>query len=173
LHADAKLRRFTPHEEIDRKTRRRLLVLEEDYRFTMAGEAAARVIRRGGSAVVGGHGEQQGLATHWELWMFAMSGLSPLEALRAATLGGAEAIGFASDLGSIEAGKLADLVVLNRNPLENIRATTDIRYVMKNGVLLDGETLDQLWPEKRSFPAFYWHRQDEELRRRRPPSPTP
>jgi cytosine/adenosine deaminase-related metal-dependent hydrolase len=105
--------------------------------------------------------------------MFAMSGLSPLEALRAATLGGAETMGFASDLASIEAGKLADLVVLNRNPLENIRVTTDIRYVMKNGVLLDGETLDQLWPEKKRFPLFYWHRQDEELRRRRPPSPTP
>ena len=163
LHADAKLRRFVPHEEIDRKTRRRLLALEEDYRFVLASEAAAATIRQGGSAVVGGHGEEQGLATHWELWMFEMGGLTPLEALRAATLAGAEAIGLEADLGSIEPGKIADLVVLNENPLENIRHSTDILYVMNNGELFEGETLDQLWPEKVPFEPFYWQREEEML----------
>ena len=163
LHADAKLRRFVPHEEIDRKTRRRLLALEEDYRFVLASEAAAATIRQGGSAVVGGHGEEQGLATHWELWMFEMGGLTPLEALRAATLAGAEAIGLQADLGSIEPGKIADLVVLNKNPLENIRHSTDILYVMRNGELFEGETLDQLWPEKVPFEPFYWQREEEML----------
>ena len=163
LHADAKLRRFVPHEEIDRRTRRRLLVLEEDYRFILASEAAAATIRKGGSAVVGGHGEEQGLATHWELWMFEMGGLTPLEALHAATLASAEAIGIAADLGSIEPNKIADLIVLNENPLENIRHSTNILYVMKNGELFDGETLDQLWPKKIPFEPFYWQREDKML----------
>jgi Tol biopolymer transport system component/imidazolonepropionase-like amidohydrolase len=158
LHADQKLLRFTPHEEIDRKTRRRLLVLDDDYRIVPASQAVANVVHKGGYAVTGGHGEQEGLGTHWEIWLFAMGGLTPMETLRSATIMGAECIGMGADLGSIEAGKLADLIVLNSNPLDNIRNTTDILYVMKNGEMFEGGTLNQVWPEKKPFEKFYWQK---------------
>ncbi len=163
LHDDAKLRRFTAHEDLDRRTRRRLLALDDDYRFVQAAQAAAAIIRGGGYAVLGGHGEQQGLSTHWELWIFNMGGLSPHEALRAGTLSAAECLGMQADLGSLEPGKLADLVVLNSNPLDNIRKSTDVFYVMKNGELFEGETMNQVWPEKKPFEKFFWQVQDEKL----------
>ena len=76
--------------------------------------------------------------------------------LRAATLHGAEAIGYAQDLGSIEVGKLADLIVLNKDPLEDIRNTNTIRYVMKNGELFEGDTLNQVWPKQKPLVPLWW-----------------
>ena len=92
---------------------------------------------------IGSHGEMQGIGYHWEMWALHSGGWQPLEVLRAATLHGAEAIGYAQDLGSIEPGKLADLVVLSADPLKDIHNTSSIRYVMKNGELFEGDTLDE------------------------------
>ncbi len=72
--------------------------------------------------------------------------------MRAATLFGAEGIGLAQDIGSIEPGKLADLVVLDRDPLLDIHNSNSIRYVMKNGRLYEGETLREVWPRTRDLP---------------------
>ena len=82
--------------------------------------------------------------------------MSNLEALRAGTLDGAEAIGLAEDLGSIAPGKLADLVVLDKDPLQNIQNTTAIRFVMKNGELFDGGSLDEIWPQPNKLGPFWW-----------------
>jgi imidazolonepropionase-like amidohydrolase len=80
-----------------------------------------------------------------------------LEVLKSATIHGAEAMGLAQDLGSLEAGKLADLVVLNKNPLDDIHNTNTIRYVMKDGELFEGDTLNQIWPaEKKLAPLWWW-----------------
>lgn len=163
IHADEKLRRFTPHEVVDREARRRHLLLEEEYHFPGIAAGAAEVLKAGGRIGLGAHGEQQGLGAHWELWALQMGGLSNYEALRAATLMGAAGLGYAADLGSLEPGKLADLVVLTENPLEDIRNTLSIRYVMRNGELFEGETLDQVWPEERPFGPFFWQREDEDL----------
>lgn len=95
----------------------------------MAGQAVE--IQRGGGLVgVGSHGELQGLGYHWELQMLAMGGMKPAEILRAATLDGARIIGIEQDLGSLEVGKLADLVVLRANPLAAIGNANTIAYVM-------------------------------------------
>jgi imidazolonepropionase-like amidohydrolase len=95
---------------------------------------------------VGAHGQRQGLGYHWELWSLA-SGMSNHDALRAATVLGARIIGLEQDLGTIEPGKMADLVVLDADPLEDIRNSAAIRYVVKNGVVYSGDTLSELLPE--------------------------
>ena len=82
--------------------------------------------------------------------------LTAMEALRASTLQAADKLGFAPDLGSVEAGKLADLVVLDADPLADIRNTAKIRWVVKNGELYEGETLKQLWPTEKPAAKFLW-----------------
>ncbi len=157
-YADEKLRRFTPQEDLAARARRRNAgwFLEEEHVFQKHAEGVRKVVEAGGRVGVGSHGQLQGLGYHWELWSMAAGGLANHDALRAATLMGAEAIGLARDLGSIEEGKLADLVVLERNPLEDLRATADIRYVMKNGRLYEGDTLDEIWPEERPLEPGSW-----------------
>lgn len=156
VHDDPKLNRFIPHTVLDQRAKRRPWFLPQEQIFPRLAAEDAKLVRAGGKVQLGCHGQLQGIGCHWELWALASGGMGNLEALRAATLNGAEAIGYAQDLGSIEPGKLADLVVLNKDPLVDIHNTLAIRYVMKNGVLYDGQTLDELWPEARKLPPQPW-----------------
>jgi Tol biopolymer transport system component len=168
VHGDPKVRRFLPHSEIDNKTLRRAAggqsggwFNDDEYIMKYVSEQVGDLIAAGGKAGVGSHGQFQGLGYHWELWSMAWdkAKLPPHQALRVATIMGAEAIGRAKDVGSIEVGKMADLVVLNQNPLTDIRNTNSIRYVMKNGRLYDGNTLDEVYPRRREA-TFYWQQGD-------------
>src|SRR5579864_5850790 len=152
VHDDAKLRRFIPHNILDEKSERRPWFRKSEHVFPKLAQSAARIAQAGGHIQIGGHGQLQGIQCHWEMWALATGGLSNMQVLRAATIGGAEALGFKEDLGSIEPGKLADLVVLNRDPLKDIHNTNTIRYVMKNGELFDGDTLNELWPIEKPLP---------------------
>ncbi|MEN8376835.1 MAG: amidohydrolase family protein [Gemmatimonadota bacterium] len=157
-HDDPKLARFTPHSVLDRSTRRRNAgwFRDEEYVFSDHGVGVRAIVDAGGKVGVGSHGQLQGLGYHWELWAVASGGLSEHDALRAATIFGAEAIGLEGDVGTLSGGKLADLVVLSGNPLDDIRNTNTVRYVMKNGRLYDGDTLDEIWPRQIQRAAGSW-----------------
>ena len=163
LDKDPKTAFFTPAETLTRQTRRRPMIVEEDYNFPLIARGVRDVVRAGGLAGLGSHGQQDGIAAHWELWMLQSGDMTEMEALRIATTIGAESIGYGQDLGSLEPGKLADLVVLDSNPLEDIQNTVDLRYVMKNGELFEARTLDRLWPSPRPFPKPYWVLERERL----------
>jgi Tol biopolymer transport system component/imidazolonepropionase-like amidohydrolase len=157
LHDDPKMRRFIPHELYDTMVRRRAQwFLPEEYGHEGIAKGVADVVHAGGRAGLGSHGQFQGLGAHWEIWNLQSGGLTPHETLRVATLFGAEALGLQKDLGSIEGGKLADLLVLDRNPLTDIHNTLSIKYVMKNGELYDADTLDRIWPAPKKLDRQYW-----------------
>jgi hypothetical protein len=156
VHDDMKLRRFIPHNIIDSRSKRRQWFRPEEHVFPKLAAGAAKIIRSGGRVCIGGHGQLQGIQCHWEMWALQSGGLSNHEVLRAATLHGAEAIGYAQDIGSIEPGKLADILVLTKNPLENIRNTSTLKYVIKNGAMFEADTLNQVWPVERKLPELWW-----------------
>jgi len=151
-----RLLEFTPREQVDARSRRRLMAPDNDFNHVNVAAGAAELVRRGGRVQLGAHGQLQGLAPHWEIWMFEQGGMTPLQALRSATLSGAEYLGMDADLGSIEVGKLADLVVLDGNPLENLRATESTRMVMINGRLYDAVTMNEVGNHARERePLFF------------------
>ncbi len=155
LWKDAKLRRFMPSWDLMARTRRRMLRPITDFGSALYAQALADVIAEGGYGAVGGHGQFHGMDTHFDIWM-AAEGLGPMGALEVATIQPAHFLGAEQDLGSLVPGKLADLVVLNANPLDGIRNTTDALYVMQDGVLYDAATLDEVWPQRQPFGEYDW-----------------
>ncbi|MFT5143632.1 MAG: Tol biopolymer transport system component [Rhodothermales bacterium] len=154
---DARLKRFTPHDELD-KWKTTTWYRDDQYVHFLHAKGLKDVVEAGGRVGLGSHGEVQGLGTHWELWMLASGGMKPHDALRAATIHSADAIGLDGDLGSIEVGKLADLLILDANPLDDITNSASIRYVMKNGRLYESDTLDEVWPRQQALPDQWWWR---------------
>ncbi len=159
VQGDEKLNYFTPKSDLDGKSRRRGAgwFMEEEHIFARHAEFVRDLVEAGGIAGVGSHGQLQGLGYHWELWSMQAGGISELDALKTATLLGARSIGLEKDLGSVEKGKLADLVILEQNPLENIRNTNTVQWVMKNGRLYAASDLSEVYPEASDAPEFNWH----------------
>ncbi len=154
-----KVARYIPAELVNGMMRRRPQWFAPEEYNTGNGSIAkgvADIVKAGGRAGVGGHGQMQGIGVHWEIWNMQSGGMSNHDTLKVATIFGAEAIGMDQDLGSLESGKLADLIILDKNPLDDIKNTNTIRYVMKNGELFEGDTLNQVWPAQKPLGTQYW-----------------
>jgi imidazolonepropionase-like amidohydrolase/Tol biopolymer transport system component len=160
--ADERLSRFVPRRHLDARSRRRLLTPPEEWNHVAVARTAKALGDRGVSIQLGAHGQREGLAAHWELWSFVQGGMSPHQALRAGTWAGAWYLGLEQDLGSLEVGKLADLLVLDANPLDDIRNSRQVHFTVLGGRVLDAATLDEVWPQPRRRAPFFFEREGGE-----------
>ena len=154
-----KLQSFFPPRQIDARARRRMMSDEDDYNHMLVAEGLRKISDAGGLVTLGAHGQLQGLGAHWELWAIASGGMDNHDALRAATINGAEYLGMDEHLGSIEAGKLADIIVLDGNPLEELSDSESVRMTVVNGVVYDADSMNQLWPRETERGRFHFQRQ--------------
>ena len=138
------LSRHAPQGLLAAQNARRELAPEGDYVDGESAREAKKLADKGVQVSIGAHGQQAGLGAHWEMWSFAKGGWSPIEALRAGTIAAATSLGYQKDVGSLEPGKLADLVVLDADPTVNIRNTDKVSRVMLGGHLYDAATLNEV-----------------------------
>jgi len=152
---------YTPRGVVDSRSRHRTMVPEEEYEAGHFESAAAakELHDRGVTVNIGAHGQLQGLAAHWETWMFTQGSMSNHDALKVATINGANYIGVGEHLGSLEPGKLADLIVIDGNPLEDIYDTENVVYTMVNGRLYDADTMNEIGNHPRERLPFWWERE--------------
>jgi imidazolonepropionase-like amidohydrolase/Tol biopolymer transport system component len=165
-----RLLRFTPRAVIDTRSRHRVMAPEEEYEngHMLVSRSLKKLSDAGVAVNMGAHGQIQGIGAHWEIWMMAQGGMTPMEALRTATVNPAKSLGFDDWIGTLQPGKLADLLVMDKNPLEDIRNTESIHYTMVNGRLYDAETMNEIgnydnkrtrffWELSRNAESFPWH----------------
>jgi imidazolonepropionase-like amidohydrolase/Tol biopolymer transport system component len=153
-----RLLKYTPRSVIDTRSRHRIMAPEEEYEngYLLVSQSAKKLSDAGVKVNMGAHGQLQGLGAHWEIWMLSQGGMSPLEALRAATLNPAINLGLDNWIGSLQPGKLADMVIMDKNPLESIFNTESVHYTMVNGRLYDVETMDEVGNYDKKRAKFYW-----------------
>ncbi|MCW5922237.1 MAG: PD40 domain-containing protein [Saprospiraceae bacterium] len=149
---------FTPKHVLDERSRHRTMVPEEEYQngHILVSQSCTKLQNAGVNINLGAHGQLNGLGAHWELWMLQQGGMSNLQALKCATINGAKHIGMDKEIGSLAPGKLADLIVLDKNPLDDIRNSESIRYVMVNGRLYESETLNEIGNYDRKRSKFWF-----------------
>ena len=155
------LLKYTPRHVIDGRARHRTMVPMEEYEngHILTSKSVTALAKLGVKANVGAHGQLQGLAAHWETWMLRQGGMSNLEALKAATINGAHYLGMDDEIGSLKKGKLADLIVLDKNPLENIENSNSVIYTMINGRLFDVSTMNEIGNHPKVRTKFYWEKE--------------
>jgi imidazolonepropionase-like amidohydrolase len=134
------------------------MIPDEEYEngHILISKSLKKLTDAGVKVNLGAHGQIQGIGAHWELWMLKQGGMTEMEALRSATMNGAEYIGMGKDLGSLEKGKLADLVIMEKNPLENIYNSESITHTMINGRLFDANTMNEVGNYDKKRTKFFW-----------------
>lgn len=150
------LSKHAPPHILQPKSVRRTKAPDEDFADQYSAREAKKLADRGVMVSIGAHGQEEGLGSHWEMWSFVRGGMSPLEALKAATVTPATALGYIKDIGTIEEGKLADLVIINANPLDDIRNTDRIDMVVQNGRVFDAATMDETVSREKKRAKYYW-----------------
>ncbi len=151
------LSRWVPPRVLQPRSVRRKMAPDSEYGAVFDSVANGKRLRAAGIKVnIGGHGQREGLGGHWEMWSFVKGGMSPMQALQTATGSPAHYLGMDDDIGSLEVGKLADLLILNRNPLDNIRDTDKLDKVMLNGRLYEAATLTEVITGDRQLSDLYW-----------------
>lgn len=154
---DKKIQYFTPYEELAKKSRRRPgWFMDEEHVFKKHAEFMKDLVEEDGLAGIGSHGQLQGLGFYWELWSVGSGGMKNHDALKIATILGSKALGLDGDLGSLETGKLADILIMDKNPLEDLRNSNTLTYVIKNGRIYEANTLDEVWPKEKKAEIFHW-----------------
>jgi imidazolonepropionase-like amidohydrolase/Tol biopolymer transport system component len=149
------LTQYVPRRILDSRARRPVTLPDNEWNHISVAREATRLSEQGVSVSIGAHGQREGLGAHWELWSLAQGGMTPIDAIRAGTINGARSLGLDRDLGSLEVGKLADMVVMNENPLENIRNTTSIAYTVANGRVYD-TGMNEVAPRQRARAPFWF-----------------
>ena len=149
------LSRWVPRRILDARSRRRVMIPDDETNLLSVSNLAHRINDLGVPVSIGAHGQREGRGAHWDIWSFVLGGMSPHQALAAATINPARAYGLDRDLGSIEPGKLADLVVLDGNPLDNIRNSDSVHYTVANGVVYDFN-MDQVAGGTRKRQPFWF-----------------
>lgn len=152
------LSKHVPPASLRARAKRRQMAPIEDYADGQSGATAKQLADAGVLVGIGAHGQREGLAAHWEMWSFARGGMSPIEALATATTMPAEHLGFSKDIGSLEKGKLADLVILSQDPTENIRNTDSIEHVMIGGRLYEAKTMNEVVTGNKKRLPYWWEK---------------
>ncbi|MDQ5856709.1 MAG: amidohydrolase family protein, partial [Acidobacteriota bacterium] len=153
-----RLKRFVPAFVLDPRARRRPMAADDDFNHINNARVVKQLHDAGVSIQVGAHGQREGLGAHWELWMFVQGGMTPHEALKASTWNGAKYLGLDADVGSLETGKLADLIVVDGNPLADIRQSEKVLYTVINGRLYDAATMNEMGNHPAQRPKYWWER---------------
>jgi imidazolonepropionase-like amidohydrolase/Tol biopolymer transport system component len=151
-----RLLNFTPQGIVDARSRRRTTSEYGDYGHIDVSRYVKQIADGGTKVNLGSHGQLQGLGAHWELWMLTQGGMTPMQAIRCATMNGASYLGMDREIGSLEPGKLADLIVMNQNPLDDIRYSDNIKYVMVNGRLYNAESMNEIGNREKPRLRFWW-----------------
>ena len=149
---------FTPRSIIDTKARHRTMIPEEEYTdgYIQVSRSCKKLADAGVKINLGAHGQLNGIGAHWELWNLQQGGMTNMQTLRCATMNGAEYLGMEKEIGSLEKGKLADLIILDKNPLDNILNSESIRYTMINGRLFDCDSMNEIGNYDKKRGRFFW-----------------